>query len=84
MTAISENTIRQLDESLGNTNNQGQQSDQSNTKQQSTKKEATKPINTNRSTQEKNNKQGQKMKQLIMLAIKKQATFPTKATEAAE
>ena len=60
MTAISENTIRQLDESLGNTNNQGQQSDQSNTKQQSTKKEATKPINTNRSTQEKNNKQGQK------------------------
>lgn len=27
MTAISENTIRQLDESLGNTNNQGQQSD---------------------------------------------------------
>ncbi|MBR7552931.1 translation initiation factor IF-2 [Allobacillus sp. GCM10007491] len=60
MTAISENTIRQLDESLGKTNKQEKQNNQSGTNQNPTKKEATKTVNNNRTSNDHSNKQGQK------------------------
>ncbi|MFC0014391.1 MULTISPECIES: translation initiation factor IF-2 [Allobacillus] len=63
MTAISENTIRQLDESLGKTNKQEKQSNQSGTNQNPTKKEATKTVNNNRTSNDNSHKQGQKNKQ---------------------